>query len=91
MDAYFSGACDYDLLLRLTEAAEAEKIVHIPRILCHIRISEGALTEAEEEWEKGRLALQAHYERLGEKALVQKGEHPGLLRTRFVRKESPLI
>lgn len=91
VDAYFSGACDYDLLLRLTEAAEAEKIVHIPRILCHIRISEGALTEAEEEWEKGRLALQAHYERLGEKALVQKGEHPGLFRTRFVRKESPLI
>ena len=49
------------------------------------------MIEAEEEWERGRLALQAHYERLGEKALAQKGEHPGLFRTRFVRKESPLI
>lgn len=89
VDADFSGACDYDLLLRLTEAAKKEEIIHIPRILCHIRVEESSA--AEEEWEKARQALSAHYERLGEKAMVRKGEKSGLFRTRFVREESPLV
>lgn len=84
VDADFSGACDYDLLLRLTEAATKEQLIHIPRILCHIRMEEG-VSAGEEEWEKARLALTAHYERLGEKAMVRKGEKTGLFRTRFVR------
>ena len=35
--------------------------------------------------------MTAHYERLGEKAMVRKGEKTGLFRTRFVREESPLV
>ena len=90
VDADFSGACDYDLLLRLTEAATKEQLIHIPRILCHIRMEEG-VSAGEEEWERARLALTAHYERLGEKAMVRKGEKTGFFRTRFVREESPLV
>ncbi len=90
VDADFSGACDYDLLLRLTEAATKEQLIHIPRILCHIRMEEGG-SAGEEEWERARLALTAHYERLGEKAMVRKGEKTGFFRTRFVREESPLV
>ena len=60
------------------------------RILCHIRMEEG-VSAGEEEWERARLALTAHYERLGEKAMVRKGEKTGFFRTRFVREESPLV
>ena len=74
----------------MTEAATKEQLIHIPRILCHIRMEEG-VSAGEEEWEKARLALTAHYERLGEKAMVRKGEKTGLFRTRFVRGESPLV
>ena len=72
VDADFSGACDYDLPLRLTEAATKEQLIHIPRILCHIRMEEG-VSAGEEEWEKARLALTAHYERLGGKGHGPKG------------------
>lgn len=39
---------------------------------------EEGVSAGEEEWEKARLALTAHYERLGEKAMVRKGEKTGL-------------
>lgn len=63
----YNGAQDYDYILRCAE--ETERIVHIPKILYHWRMSPGSLATAV--WNKpyaydaGRNLLKAHYKRMG--------------------------
>ena len=89
----FDGAQDYDFILRCTE--EAQNIRHIPKILYHWRSHEDSTAENPESklyaFEAGKRAVQAHYDRLGVKAEVYKGEYLGLYRTRFIRDYDPLI
>ncbi|MCR5294306.1 MAG: glycosyltransferase family 2 protein [Lachnospiraceae bacterium] len=81
----FDGAQDYDFILRCTEIAKS--IVHIPRILYHWRFFEGSTAANPESkayaFDAGKRAVEAHYARLGWPAEVEKGEYPGLYRTRF--------
>ena len=44
------------------------------------------------EFEAGKRAVQAHYERIGRKnAIVEETENPGLYRTRYQIKEEPKV
>lgn len=91
----FDGAQDYDLILRCVEAAAAEEIVHIPKILYHWRCHEDSTAENPESklyaFDAGERVLKAHYERMGIRAEVTKGEYLGLYRTRYIRDSEPLI
>lgn len=95
----YDGAQDYDLILRCTEAVEEsarmEKICHIPKVLYHWRSHEESTSENPESklyaFDAGQRAVQAHYDRIGVKAQVYKGEYLGLYRTRFLRDYDPLV
>ena len=89
----FDGAQDYDFIWRCVEATE--NIYHIPRILYHWRSHEDSTAENPESkmyaFDAGQRAIEAHYERIGVKAEVYKGEYLGLYRTRYIRDHDPLI
>ena len=89
----YDGAQDYDFIFRCVE--NAERIVHIPKILYHWRSHEDSTAENPESklyaFDAGQRAVQAHYDRIGVKAEVKKGEFLGLYRTTFLRDHDPLI
>jgi GT2 family glycosyltransferase len=63
----FEGSQDYDLLLRATE--RTERVVHVPRVLYHWRVSRGSTAASGDEkpyaFEAGRRALQEALSRRG--------------------------
>ena len=89
----FDGAQDYDFILRCIESTTS--IYHIPKILYHWRSHEDSTSENPESklyaFDAGQRAVQAHYDRIGVKAKVNKGEYLGLYRTEFIRDHDPLI
>lgn len=89
----YDGAQDYDFIFRCVETSQ--NIYHVPRILYHWRSHEDSTSENPESklyaFDAGQRAVQAHYDRLGIKAEVTKGEYLGLYRTRYIRDYDPLI
>nr|WP_236671877.1 glycosyltransferase family 2 protein [Enterococcus sp. BWB1-3] len=89
----YDGAQDHDFILRCSEATK--HIYHIPKILYHWRLSEDSTAENPESKmyavEAGRKAVQAHYDRLGIPAVVEKGKYFGLYRTCMKRNSDPLV
>jgi GT2 family glycosyltransferase len=73
-DARFEGAQDWDLVLRATE--RARKVLHVPRVLYHWRsiATSAAAGEAVKPWafEAGKRAVQAHCDRIGLEATVER-------------------
>ncbi|HEX5982676.1 MAG TPA: glycosyltransferase [Solirubrobacterales bacterium] len=82
-DAEFEGSQDWDLVLKVTE--RARKVAHVPRILYHWRMLETSAAgggEAAKPWafEAGKRAVQAHCDRIGFPAQVERDpEDPGVL------------
>jgi GT2 family glycosyltransferase len=81
-DPEFEGSQDWDLVLRVTE--RAREVLHVPRVLYHWRTlatSAAGGGEAAKPWafEAGRRAVQAHCERIGLPARVERDESdPGV-------------
>jgi GT2 family glycosyltransferase len=73
-DGEYEGAQDWDLVLRATE--RARKVVHVPRVLYHWRsiATSAAAGEDVKPWafEAGKRAVQAHCERIGLEAKVER-------------------
>jgi O-antigen biosynthesis protein len=74
-DPEFEGSQDWDLVLKATE--RAREVVHLPRVLYHWRTLESSAAgggEAAKPWafEAGRRAVQAHCERIGLPATVER-------------------
>jgi len=73
-DGEFEGAQDWDLVLRATE--RARKVLHVPRVLYHWRsiATSAAAGEEVKPWafEAGKRAVQAHCERIGLEATVER-------------------
>ncbi|MEO0391946.1 MAG: glycosyltransferase [Pseudomonadota bacterium] len=73
----FDGSQDYDLLLRVIEQLADDQIVHVPLILYHWRAIEGsAATEIGTKSEAagaGERALAEHFQRLGQKVVIEPG------------------
>ncbi len=95
LDPEFDGAQDYDYVLRCTEQAGEEQIVHIPKILYHWR-SHGESTAENPEskryaFDAGRRAIQAHYDRCGIPARVIDGEYAGIYHSDYEITGEPLI
>jgi GT2 family glycosyltransferase len=81
-DPEFEGSQDWDLVLKVTERARS--VAHIPRVLYHWRMLETSAAgggEAAKPWafEAGKRAVQAHCERIGLEARVERdGSDPGV-------------
>lgn len=89
----FDGAQDYDFILRCCE--QAAHVHHIPKILYHWRHHMGSTAANPESKtyavEAGRLALEAHYQRMGIPASVEQAEYFGMYHTTYHWEETPLI
>lgn len=94
-NAEFEGSQDWDLVLKVTERARA--VVHVPRVLYHWRMLEGSASGGGEAakpyaFEAGRRAVQAHCERIGLAADVERdAEDPGILHLRPRLERQPLV
>ncbi|MGN0256313.1 MAG: glycosyltransferase family 2 protein [Chordicoccus sp.] len=93
LDSRYNGAQDYDFVLRCIE--KTDRIVHIPKVLYHWRISENSTAMNQDSkryaFDAGRRAVQAHWDRVGIPAMTEDGERLGLYRTHFLWKEKPLV
>jgi len=80
----FDGAQDHDLLLRLSE--RARDIVHVPEVLYHWRMTAASVAldpnAKQYAYERGRLAVAEHCERIGIAAEVELGRHLGTYRVK---------
>ena len=89
----YDGAQDLDFILRCCE--NAKNIRHIPKILyhwrCHMQSTAANPESKLYAFDAGQRAVQAHYDRIGVKVEVSKGEFLGLYRTKFLRDYDPLI
>lgn len=76
-DPEFEGSQDWDLVLKVSERARA--VLHVPKVLYHWRALETSAAGGGEEakpwaFEAGRRAVQAHCERTGVQARVERDE-----------------
>jgi len=94
-DPEFEGAQDWDLVLRVTE--RARRVLHVPRVLYHWRGLEASTAGSGEEakpwaFEAGGRAVQAHCERIGLPARVERdAEDPGVYHLQPELREEPLV
>jgi glycosyltransferase involved in cell wall biosynthesis len=94
-DPEFEGSQDWDLVLKVTERARA--VLHVPRVLYHWRTLESSAAGGGEEakpwaFEAGRRAVQAHCDRIGLPAKVERdAEDPGVLHLQPKLREQPLV
>lgn len=94
-DPGFEGSQDWDLVLKVTE--RARRVLHVPRILYHWRMIETSAAgggEAAKPWafEAGKRAVQAHCERIGMQARVERDEgDAGVYHLEPELNEQPLV
>lgn len=71
-DPAYDGAQDYDFIFRCTE--NAEKIVHVAKILYHWRVHQASTADNPSSklyaFDAGKRAIEAHLARIGAKAEV---------------------
>lgn len=94
-DQEFEGSQDWDLVLKVTE--RARQVVHVPEVLYHWRTLETSTAGSGEEakpwaFEAGTRAVQAHCERIGLPAKVERDlDVPGVYHLRpQLRSEAPV-
>ena len=89
----FDGSQDYDMILRLTE--QAEKIVHIPKILYCWRNHPGSVASDVSvkpyTMVSARKALAEHLERVGMKGTVEDSSVPTTYRIQYDIEGTPLV
>jgi GT2 family glycosyltransferase len=94
-DPEFEGSQDWDLVLRVTERARA--IVHVPRVLYHWRTlatsaASGGDAVKPYAFEAGARAVQAHCERIGLGAVVERdAEDSGVLHLQPRPRNQPAV
>jgi GT2 family glycosyltransferase len=93
-DPQFEGSQDWDLVLRVTE--RARRVVHVPRVLYHWRaIATSAAGDGDAKpwaFEAGKHAVQAHCERIGLQARVERDEEvPGVYHLHPALTTEPLV
>ena len=93
LNSEFDGSQDYDIILRACE--NANKIVHIPKILYNWRMNEDsvALNSSAKPYayEAAKRAIKAHLERIGEEAEVCDSEIVGIYKVNYKIKGNPKV
>lgn len=92
-DPEFEGSQDWDLVLKVTE--RARRVLHVPRVLYHWRMIETSAAGGDEKpwaFEAGKRAVQAHCERIGMQARVERDtEDAGVYHLEPELTEQPLV
>ncbi len=92
-DPAYDGAQDYDFIFRCTE--EAEKIVHIAKILYHWRVHQASTadnpTSKMYAFDAGKRAIEAHLQRIGAKAEVSHTKDLGFYRVKYQVQGNPMV
>jgi O-antigen biosynthesis protein len=94
-DPEFEGSQDWDLVLKVTE--RARQVLHVPKVLYHWRMLETSAAGGGEEakpwaFEAGRRVVQAHCERIGLPARVERDESdPGVYHLEPALGEQPPV
>lgn len=92
-DPTYDGAQDYDFIFRCTE--EAEKIVHIAKILYHWRVHQASTadnpTSKMYAFDAGKRAIEAHLQRIGAKAEVSHTKDLGFYRVKYQVQGNPKV
>ena len=92
-DSAYDGAQDYDFILRCCE--QAQRIVHVPKMLYHWRAHEESTAGNPESkmyaYDAGRRAVQAHYDRVGIPARVVEAEDVGSYRSVYEIQGDPKV
>jgi O-antigen biosynthesis protein len=94
-DPEFEGSQDWDLVLKVTE--RARRVLHVPRILYHWRMLETSAAGGGEAakpyaFEAGKRAVQAHCDRIGLEAEVERDpDDPGVLHLQPRLRSEPLV
>ena len=93
LQSEYDGAQDYDFVLRCVE--NTSHIKHIAKILYHWRAHQDSTAENPESktyiTEAGVRAIQAHYDRVGIRAIVEPMCHAGWYRSKYILQEQPLV
>lgn len=89
----FDGAQDYDLIFRCTE--QAEKIVHIPKILYHWRVHKASTADNPASkmyaFDAGKRAIEEHLKRAGMTGSVSHTKDLGFYRVKYEVLGTPLV
>ena len=89
----FNGAQDYDFIFRCTE--QAEKIVHIPRILYHWRVHSASTADNPASkmyaYEAGKRAVEGNLERSGVRGVVSLRQDYGFYDVHYPVEGEPLV
>ena len=89
----FNGAQDYDFIFRGTE--QAEKIVHIPRILYHWRVHSASTADNPASkmyaYEAGKRAIEGNLERSGVRGVVSLRQDYGFYDVHYPVEGEPLV
>ena len=92
-DPAYDGAQDYDFIFRCTE--EADKIVHIAKILYHWRVHQASTadnpTSKMYAFDAGKRAIEAHLQRIGAKAEVSHTKDLGFYRVKYQVQGNPKV
>ncbi len=90
----FDGAQDYDLILRLTQAAK--NIVHIPKVLYywrrHAQSTASDISVKPEAIQAGAKAIEEHFKRKNmQVSVAAQKNHPGAYRVKYALQSRPLV
>ena len=92
-DPAYDGAQDYDFIFRCTE--NAEKIVHVAKILYHWRVHQASTADNPSSklyaFDAGKRAIEAHLARIGAKAEVSHTKDLGFYRVKYQVQGNPLV
>ena len=92
-DPAYDGAQDYDFIFRCTE--NAEKIVHVAKILYHWRVHQASTADNPSSklyaFDAGKRAIEAHLARAGAKAEVSHTKDLGFYRVKYQVQGNPLV
>lgn len=92
-DPAYDGAQDYDFIFRYTE--NAEKIVHVAKILYHWRVHQASTADNPSSklyaFDAGKRAIEAHLARIGAKAEVSHTKDLGFYRVKYQVQGNPLV
>lgn len=92
-DSAYDGAQDYDFIFRCTE--NAEKIVHVAKILYHWRVHQASTADNPSSklyaFDAGKRAIEAHLARIGAKAEVSHTKDLGFYRVKYQVQGNPLV
>ena len=92
-DPAYDGAQDYDFIFRCTE--NAEKIVHVAKILYHWRVHQASTADNPSSklyaFDAGKRAIESHLARIGAKAEVSHTKDLGFYRVKYQVQGNPMV